>query len=1119
MAELLGVDSIARDCTLLEAGGHSLDVVTLRSRLEQRFDVELRISDLFHFGSPRLLAQLVSSAAPRVRPAARERPATASIPVTDAQQAVYLASAAGSTVYNVPVVLELNGTVSLLLLRRALEALVLRHPALRARFALQDGQIVQRFDDTCSVPFLQRRVREADLDQEISRFRQVFDLERGPLLRACVFHHEQRRTLLLDIHHLAIDGVSLEVLLRELGACVEGRALSPCPDYVTALTAHERLRGTALWDEAAAYWSGVMAAIDQQPSLSHRVARDERGGGCVRLPVSAELARSVLPVCKRLGTTLHCFFLAALNVLLSKLTNQSDVLVGVPSNGRSGIETDGVVGLFVRTLPARHSVDLGASFESLLTEVSSHHLKRLEYQFYPELGALGGGTNGRYEVVYTTQRFDFDAASLGKMRPFYYPEAHFPLLFYVVEDDGALELVVEYDKERYSDLTAHTYATCFLALCGALAAEPSRPVRSFGLLAEDEAARVASRFNFRAPSPPAGSITSRFAAVAAQHADSVALRSRTDALTYAELDQLTSRLAGALRRRGVVPGDMVAVLSDRRPGYVTALLAILKCGAAYVPLDPDYPHPRLCEMVQAASCRLVVSLQTQAPAFEVDTCGWAALLAEATADTSADLPRIAEVENDATAYVMFTSGSTGRPKGVAVTHRNVLRLVSTDNAVPLDSGLRVLLTGSPSFDATTYEVWAPLLHGGQLAVIEKDTLLDVRALRSAVESFAPTTMWMTAPLFARLVQQDARLFEGVDYLIVGGDVVPPDAVRAVQTATPGVLVINGYGPTENTTFSTFYPVPMGHEGALPVGRPLAHSSAFVLDAGMNLLPPGAVGELYVGGDGVAIGYVGDPGLTQSRFIEHVLPDGRHERLYRTGDLARWDDEGTIHLLGRADSQIKVRGFRVEPNEVRAQLCACDGVEDAFVDYHRGEPQEGLVAYVVASAAFEPTDALEYLRSHLPDYMVPSLYCEVSELPLNINGKIDRGRLPGGLKYWRPEASLSRSSPPQGDVETELARIWCELLSQPSVGRHDDFFGCGGHSLLAMQLISRLRNAYAVELTIGDIFAAPTIARLADHLYELELSDSDADEVAKLNAEIASLSEAELRSLLDDRDQG
>src|SRR5215210_4108584 len=948
-----------------------------------------------------------------------------------------------------------------------------------------------------------------------------FDLAAGPLLRtALVRLGAEEHALLLDFHHAVYDGWSEGVLLRELAALYEAaRAGTPSPLAEPVL----QYADFAVWQRAwppevlgrqLAYWRGQLAgaptALELPTDRPRPAVASLRGASRRRLLGAPEVAR-LHQVARREGATLYMLLLAAFAATLARHGGQEDVLVATPVANRTRPEVEGLIGFFVNTLAIRVRLGGDPEFRRVLASARQTMLaafahldlpfEALVEELRPErdlsraplvqamlsLGgaaperSLGGGLHlARLpSPEKTTAKLDL---SLGATE--------------LEGEDGGQSLLL--DLEYAADLFTATAAERLLAhfatlLCGAAEA-PELPLSPLPLLAPAERHQLVAEWNDTASGFPERTIHGLFAEQAAARPDAVAVSWEAGEMSYGELDRRSGEIARHLRRLGVAPDARVALVTQRSPKMVAALLGILKAGGGYLPLDPSYPRERLALLLADAAPAAVVGprhLLAALPGISNGPDGAPRLAFEdalSEADTGADAPptvlRSADVPPASLAYVLYTSGSTGTPKGVEVSHRAVVRLVR-DTAYAAFGPGEVFLQLSPmSFDLATFEIWGPLLNGGRLALLPPGPF-TVAGLYAAVERHRVTTIWLTSGLFHLAVEEGLAPLGGLRQLVAGGDVLSrPHVLRALE-ALPDADLINGYGPTENTTFSTTHRLrdglPAG-EPSVPIGRPIAASRAYVLDRSLTPLPAGCVGELYVGGAGVARGYLGRPALTAERFLPDPFsadPRGE-ERLYRTGDLARWRPDGTLDFLGRADFQVKVRGFRVEPGEVETALLGHPGVREAVVTAAK-EAAGGhrLVAWYVPEGGDGPAPAelRAHLRESLPEHMVPSLFVPLAELPLNANGKVDRRALPSPEAIG--EVDTAPRTPPRNPVEEVIAGIWEDLLGlDHPVGVDDDFFHLGGHSLLVIRLLSRLRQAFGADLPVQRVFAAPTVAGLA-----------------------------------------
>jgi amino acid adenylation domain-containing protein len=561
--------------------------------------------------------------------------------------------------------------------------------------------------------------------------------------------------------------------------------------------------------------------------------------------------------------------------------------------------------------------------------------------------------------------------------------------------------------------------------------------------------------------------------------DAVAVIYESQQLTYQELNERSNRLAHYLRAQTKPEGECVAVCMSRSLEMLVAQLAILKAGGTYVPIDPELPQERQRFMVGDSGSRCVVAMQPAASWLPPDVHWFDVNGAASTIEGEARTNPVGRASH-VPAYVMYTSGSTGEPKGVVVPHRAVIRLVINNGYAQIEPGDCVAHCSNPAFDASTLEIWGPLLNGARMLIVSPETVLEAEKFAAVLEQHRVTMLWLTVGLFNQYRQALQSVISGLKYLLVGGDVLDPRTIREVLERSPPQILLNGYGPTESTTFATTHRIESVSEGAksVPVGRPIANTRIYILDRYLQPVPIGVVGEIHIGGDGVALGYLNRPELTAERFIADPFEADPQARLYKSGDLGRYHADGTIEFLGRNDHQIKIRGFRVELGEIEARLAAHPQVRQAAVIAREDVPGEKrLVAYLTHHGVAPSSEELRgHLKSQLPEYMIPSAYVQLESLPLTSNGKLDRKALPA------PELEAFATKvyeAPQGETETTLASIWQELLRVERVGRHDNFFELGGHSLTVVQLLSRIQNYSGVAPRLQQLFELPTLSQQAE----------------------------------------
>ncbi|MFD5434091.1 non-ribosomal peptide synthase/polyketide synthase [Kitasatospora sp. NPDC127067] len=948
--------------------------------------------------------------------------------------------------------------------------------------------------DWRELPEQERRDRLAELlDRDRAR---SLDLARAPLQRLLLIRlPESRVRVLWSFHHLVLDGWSLFQVLSDVFA-VHAALAGPGRDgEVPYGTVPERrpYRDYLAWlgerdhAEAERHWRTRLAGLaeatplpyDREPVHSHR-AESTRA---VPFTLPAAATRALEDLARGSGLTFNTLVQGAWAVLLGRRAGRAEVVFGTTSSGRPpelpGVET--MTGLFITTLPARTAVPADGTLVDWLRTLQREQSEDRRHGFVP-LTRMRAGTElpertGLFDslVVFENYPVDEDAADAHglRLRDLDGIETtNYPLTL-LAYPGPELSLRLCYDPRLFDESTVRQLAGQLTAVLTALPEGAHRPPARLPLLTGEERRRVLADWNATAVEEPAADIAELFAAQVLRTPAAVALEAGDRRLTYRELDARAAELAGRLTAHGVRVEQPVGVLMERSVELVVAQLALVRTGAVYVPLDGRAPRERLHRMLAEAGADLLLTDAHRAgTAAELRPTGQ--VLRVDLPDDRTAAPAPAAVHPDNVQYLMFTSGSTGTPKGVAVRRRDVAAL-ALDRAFAGHD--RVLVHSPHAFDAATYELWVPLLRGGT-AVLAPPQDLDAAAVRHAVTEQGVRCLWLTAGLFRLLAQEDPGCLRGAHEVWTGGEAVPGAVVRKVLAACPGLTVVDGYGPTETTTFATRRAFRAGDElpAVLPIGRPLDNTRVYVLDGALQPQPPGVTGELYIAGAGLARGYAGRPGETAARYLADPFgPPG--ERMYRTGDTVRWSEDGELHFVGRADDQIKIRGFRIEPAEIEARLTAHPAVAEAVVSLYQDAGRKSLAAHLVPAEGAEPPGAAE-LRAHLaadlPDYMLPAAFVTLPELPLTANGKVDRRRLPA------PDRSAGGDRPhraPGTDRERLLAAIWAELLGVERVGLDDDFFLLGGDSILSIQVVSRARAA-GLALSPRDLFRHPTVAALA-----------------------------------------
>ncbi|MBV8612706.1 MAG: amino acid adenylation domain-containing protein, partial [Acetobacteraceae bacterium] len=1105
--DLLGVSDVSATSEFFTLGGHSLLAMQLTARIRQLFQVEVPVRELFEAPTIAGLAKLIDAqrGLPALPPI--KRLGDGALPLSFAQRRLWFLDQfeGPSAVYNLAATVQLEGELDLPALRRALRRLIERQHVLRYRFPAHDGKptvaLIDPYDPLDLTDLRTRPDRAAEAERLAAvHAAQPFNLARGPLLRLHLLQLGDRHyRLLFNIHHIISDNWSLRVLLRELDTLYRAEhdggdiRLPALPVQYGDYAAWEQdwLAGDARACQLD-YWKAQLADLPsllELPTDRPRPRHRTYTGGLLRERLEPGAVHTLRQFNRAAGATSFMTLLAAFNLVLARHSGQSDICVGMPIANRRHLASHDLIGMFVNTLVLRTRLDDRRGFAGLVEQVRQACLDAYTNQDLPFdylVEALQPERNLSISPLFQAMLVQQDAFEselrlsglATRLLPSPLSLAKFDLTLYFEEAGEEIRLAWEYNADLFDEARIARLAGHFQQLLAAGLRTPEQPVATLPLLPAAERATLL-RWADGPARMPGPLLTEAIAAQVARTPDRIAVRDGSAAFSYAELERRANQLAHWLRHRGVAPGDTVAICLPRSADVVVAILAVLKSRAAYLPLDPAYPRARLAFMAADAACRAVITtaaLRAKLAETGEDAC-CLDLHASAIAQCPAEPPSL-EPQPDDPVYVIYTSGSTGTPKGAAVTQRGFANLLHWYiRTLALSDADRVLAVSALGFDLTQKNLFAPLLVGGSVHMPD-DAAFDPDALAATIASEGITCINCTPnTLFALLDRRSPRGFAELSSLrrvVLGGEPIPLARLRPwLDSPDCHARVLNTYGPTECTDIATSCWLESGAEdGQAALGRPIDNVRVLLLDANRQLVPPGVPGDLWIGGIGVGTGYRNRTDLNASAFAEQDIGDGP-QRLYRTGDRAWWGAEGVLHYLGRTDDQIKLRGFRIELDEVAAAMRALPGVRDAAAALHESGGRARLLAYVTTDtpASFDGIEAA--LRERLPDHMVPAQFIRLDRLPLTPNGKVDRAALP------EPEAApVQAVSPPRGDTETRLSALWSRLLEVEQFDRNASFFELGGHSLLATQVIAGISDEFGVDLPLQALFEEPTLAGLA-----------------------------------------
>jgi amino acid adenylation domain-containing protein/non-ribosomal peptide synthase protein (TIGR01720 family) len=1030
----------------------------------------------------------------------------------------------GNPFYNIPVACLVSARLDIPTLQRALEEVVRRHEAVRTVFRLIDGKPMQVVMPPHAMPIPVEDLRgpggedapeayvRAKASEEGGR---PFDMADGPLFRARLFRiSDADYALILTMHHIVTDGWSMPIVTREMEqvyeAFIEGQP-SPLEELEVQYTDYaawqrEYLTG-ATFQKQVDYWKQHLdgAPVLDLPTDRPRPAVQTFNGGIYRFVYPGHVLEAIRALGHELSASVNMIVMAGYYLMLSRYSGQDDMVVGTLVGNRNHAEIESLVGFFVNSAAVRAKLAAATTFRELVLQVRNAVLDADANQDLPFDNVVDGlsverdlSRNPVFSVMYFHHTFVKThhhlevSAMAGRLniRSLFAEtgvslvdtyKSKFDQTFCTLEMGGAMPSMVEYNSDLWDRDTIARMMEHLRVMLEAAMAEPDRPVRELPAITPDERARLVEAMNApRGDFPREATVGALLEAQARRTPDAPAVAFDDAAFTYGELNARANRLAHHLRAAGVRAGDRVGLCAGHSAEMVAALAGILKAGATVVPLDAEYPRERLAFMMRDAAVRAVVvqdALRDRVPEGEATVVALGADAPAIAAAPDTDLPAAAGPLTPA--YVIYTSGSTGTPKGVLLQHRAVVRTVVGTDYVAIHPGDRVAQIANTAFDAAIFEVWGALLNGATVVGVDRDLALSPADFRRELRARGVTHAFLTTQLFNGLARETPDAFASLTYLLFGGEQVDPAAVRRVLAAGKPAHLLHVYGPTETAIFSTFHEVTEVAEDAhtVPIGRPIAHATAYVLDVAGNPVGVGIPGELFIGGDGVSLGYLDRPELSTERFVADPFAGGAGARMYRTGDRVRWTPEGALEFLGRFDDQVKVRGFRIELGEVETALLRHPGVAAAVVDARKDGPAERrLVAYVVPRDGEVPAaDLRAFLKETLPDYMVPQVFVGIERVPVTPNGKVDRRALPAPA-VARPEMDAAYVAA-VGEVEAKLAGVWGEVLGVPQVGIHDNFFALGGDSILCIQIIARA-SEMGLRVTPKQMFLHQTIAELA-----------------------------------------
>nr|WP_314464361.1 non-ribosomal peptide synthase/polyketide synthase [uncultured Clostridium sp.] len=1099
--DVLKVEQVGTEDNFFEMGGHSLKAMTSVYRIQKDFGVEIPLNQLFKTPTIKSIAQYIEQSRTQFSDSIQKAGEKEYYPLSAAQRRMYILNKLDedSVTYNIPFATKIYGKFHEERMDQAFRTLIQRHEPLRTSFTMKGEEPVQVIHDTFSFRMVKRKPAGASIEEEINQFVRPFQLDSHPLLRAEVLEiSEEEHILLFDIHHIISDGVSMEILSGELMDLYEGKYLPESTVQYRDYVEWQRKRIDGEWlKKQENYW--VKTFEDEIPVLNlpldyKRPKRKAFEGDMVTVTVKRENAEKIQELAKSQGATLYMVMLAAYSALLHKYTGQDDIVIGSPTAGRSHKELEHVVGLFINTLAMRTFPEGEKRFEDYLTEIRENTIKAFEnqdYQFDELVERLELDRDLSRSAVFDTmlvlQNMDGSQGSPRELKLESYDTkiqgSKFDITLNVYENDGEIECSFIYCTSLFQKETIRRMAQHFINLLITISEAPDIRLKEISILSEEERSRLLNRSHGVKKPEMKKTFIELFKETAASHPDKTAVVFEDSALTYRELDYESDALSAYLSKKGISHGTVAGIMTGFSLELVIGILAIMKSGGIFLPIDADQINDRADHILKDSGAGFLLTKGNSSIGFEFK--GERIDLEKITVNREVETCISSSHRADSDIYVIYTSGSTGKPKGVVVKDGNLVNYITwfMDTA-KIGRQDKTLLMSSYAFDLGYTSLFSSLIAGAELHLAKKEDYTNSKKSWEYIKENGITYIKMTPSLFHVMVHDPCFEKEGgqtLRLLVLGGEKIIFADVDKFLSKNEDCLIMNHYGPTETTigaAANVFDHDKMRECGERNIiGRPIHNMRCYVMDEGRNLQPEGVYGELYLSGDGVAGGYLHQPDLTKERFLPD--PFCEHEIMYRTGDLVRLQKDGNIEFFGRVDSQVKVNGYRIEPEEIRSILLTHAEIMDAHVMVREVTSKKpALCAYYVSKNDLLFEEIRNYLKEKLPEYMIPSYLVPVEVIPLNANGKVNPKALPKPENHTLSVKYVKY----RNDVEEKLAKVWEEVMGLNEIGIHHNFFSIGGDSIKALQIISRL-SAYGLSLEMKDLFTYPEIALLSKHVKE------------------------------------
>ncbi len=1100
---ILKVEKIGINDNFFELGGHSLRGTIMASRIHKELKVEIPLKEIFKSQTIKELSAYIKALDVKEYEDIQVANKREYYPVSSTQKRIYIIEQFNEwgTSYNTPAVIILEGIVEKGRIESAFKKLVDRHEGLRTSFHFIGEEIVQKVHEDVDFEMEYEEIKENEADKKVKAFIKPFDLKKAPLFKVALLKTgEKKYILMMDMHHIITDGTSIEILIDEFVKLYHQQELKDLriqyKDYAVwqnALMKSERFK------KQENYWlkifEGEIPILNMPTDFQRPEIQSSEGDTYTRI-IDKELSQEIIQFAREKKATLFTFLLGIYSIVLMKYADQEDIVIGTVTAGRTNVDIQKVIGVFLNNIAFRCKPNKDKSFESYLDELKENVLNAYDNQQYPIEELIEKinvkkdmSRNTLFDVMIILQNFEseVDEIAISDIKARSYPyegkTAKCDMTFYILEANEQIELNFEYCTKLFKEETIKQFTTHFIQIAKEVMHNPSKEIKDISILSQEEIYELTKKFNGeKIEYPKDKTIHEQIEVVVENNPDEIALVYEDKSLTYRELNEKANKVARYLRKKGVKRESIVGIMMERSLDMIVGILAILKAGGGYLPIDSEYPLERIHYMLRDSKAQLLLTQEKLIEKIEFEGEIISIKEKEIEKEEATNLDNINRVED--LIYVIYTSGTTGKPKGVMVEHKNLLNIAyGWKKDYHLENfPVRLLQMASMAFDVFAGDFVRVLLNGGKMIICPSDIRVDPISLYKTIREYEinifESTPSLIIPLMEYVYENNLKM-NNLKLLIMGSDSCPIEEFKKLKKRfSKDMRILNSYGVTEATIDSSFYESEEEVEGigSVSIGKPMQNVQFYILDEYLQLKGMRQYGELYIGGEGVARGYLGKEALTKEKFIENPFEKG--EKIYKTGDLARWRESGNVEFLGRMDHQVKIRGYRIELGEIESTLLSYEGIKDAVVMPWGEKEDKYLCAYVVKEKEIEIEKIRNFLAQSLPEYMIPNRFMDIKEIPLTPNNKVDRKALPEPL---HPISFQENYVEPRNEIEKELVRIWEALLNTDKIGVKDNFFELGGHSLKATMMVGKIYKEMGFELPLKEVFKIPTIREIGNYI--------------------------------------